>query len=497
MTAQTIPLSGFAPDATPTTPGIITDCLGLVPTEAGLAGCPGPSPRLAGVPAAKGQKLFLGEDTAGVDTLFAGFDGGLYKWSPGIYPAPGSWLSIHPTGGAFSSATYWSVGQFGNAFLAANGVDQPVAYNSGTPAFVAAAPKAKILVCQRNFVMALGTNEATYGAQGDRWWCSAINDYTTWTPSITTQATTGRLVGGGGDLTAGAVLGEQIVAYKRRAMFLGSYAGSPEVWQWQRVPGDIGCIGPDAVCSIGTAHFFVGESGLWMFDGFRPQPLGVGVVREWFFKNSHQAYRQRVQCVYEPDQSRVWVFFASTASTTGDFDRALVYCIPTQSWGVAHFPLFQQFDTAGVWVNPDVAGGTQEFVALGTLPQYVITGGGPATPTRAMVALTGKHPGGGTTVSLTTGLIGDDDITTRVRRVTLRGIVPWESTCAGTSWFDAYTNSALQTATSSSLGSGNAPGHWDVRLSGRWHQFTFGITQGSGTVEVNSITIDADPAGTR
>ena len=34
------PLLGFAPDADPTTPGVITECTNLIPFEAGMKGAP-------------------------------------------------------------------------------------------------------------------------------------------------------------------------------------------------------------------------------------------------------------------------------------------------------------------------------------------------------------------------------------------------------------------------------------------------------------------------
>jgi hypothetical protein len=134
--------------------------------------------------------------------------------------------------GRYSSATYnlgaddrWSFCQFGNAGLAAAITDTIQRSTSGTFTSIAGAPKAEIIDSVLGFVMALHTNESTYGDSPDRWWCSALYDETSWTANVSTQATTGRLIEGAGKFTAGARLGDDFIAYKQRALFLGALLG--------------------------------------------------------------------------------------------------------------------------------------------------------------------------------------------------------------------------------------------------------------------------------
>src|SRR3546814_8413616 len=74
-------------------------------------------------------------------------------------------------------------------------------------------------------------------------------------------------------------------------MYLGRYVGPPLVWAWQRVPGDIGCSGPESVAMVDTQHFFVGPSDFYTFDGTVPRPIG-GPVREWFRSEEHTSELQ-------------------------------------------------------------------------------------------------------------------------------------------------------------------------------------------------------------
>jgi hypothetical protein len=129
--------------------------------------------------------------------------------------------------------------QFGDATIATNDADQLQVATSGNFAAIANSPKAKIAFYVPNFVMLLNTNDGSgspaYGDQGDRWWCSGFQDYTVWTPALSTQCNTGRLIGGGGELTAGAALNDGLVAYKRNAMWFANYVGTPEVFRFDQV----------------------------------------------------------------------------------------------------------------------------------------------------------------------------------------------------------------------------------------------------------------------
>jgi len=72
----------------------------------------------------------------------------------------------------------------------------------------------------------------SFGDQPDGWWCSGLFNQAVWTPSVATQCANGRLVTAPGRITAMRELGDDVVAYKARSMFLGRYVGPPIVWSW-------------------------------------------------------------------------------------------------------------------------------------------------------------------------------------------------------------------------------------------------------------------------
>src|SRR5690606_22888087 len=117
------------------------------------------------------------------------------------------------------------------------------------------------------FVFLLGTNDGTYGDQPDRWWCSALEDYTAWTPSIATQSATNRLYDTPGPITAGRRLGDYLAVFKKRAIYLGQYVGPDQIWRWPLITDRVGAISQEASVSLEEFVLFMGDDGFWVFDG--------------------------------------------------------------------------------------------------------------------------------------------------------------------------------------------------------------------------------------
>jgi hypothetical protein len=399
-------------------------------------------------------------DTAGTRRNFAGTQTKLYELSAA------TWTDRSRAGNyTGSSDNRWSFAQFGNVALASNLTEVIQASASGAFADVATAPKAKIIVSAKDVVIALGTNDGTFGNLPDGWWCSAFQDYSSWTPSVTTSAARGRLVGVPGGLTAGAMLGAYVVAYKERGAYLGQIQiGTPGTIQWDQVPGEFGCVGQDAVVDIGGAHFIVGPDNFWIFDGTRPVAIGVNEVRQWFYNDSSPTYRYRTIVHFDRQNSRVWVHYASSASAAGQPDRALVYNILSKKWGRADRAIEAVFQ----FVTPGLTWDTLDSIAAtwDTLPnvswdsQYWQAAGralGYFDPSHNLYTLTGQSTGS----SFVTGDIGDDI-------VSVHYITAPSTSATATGYSKETSGEALTTNDTQPY----ADGKFDLRQSGRWHRYS-------------------------
>lgn len=480
-----IPLIGFAPDADVTTPGLITDCVNFVPYLTGMEGAhepisPAGTPALADAcqGAAVVSKL---DDTR---RIIAGAQTKLYEL------VSGAWVDQSKVGGYVGGAeSRWSIAQFGDATLAANRADSIQRSTSGAFSDIAGAPKAEVIFTVGAFVMALNVNDGV--EKPDGWHCCAVYDDTDWAPSITTQAATGRLVATAGRLTAGARLGEYAVAYKARSIYLGQYVGSPIVWDWLQVPGgDAGCVGKEAICDIGGAHFFVGDDNFWIFDGSRPIPVADGQVRQWFYTNSNPTYRYKTICAFDKQTNRVFVYYVSNNSTT--IDSALVYHVLSKKWGRADRQIEAALNYVAAAVTID---GLSDFSAtIDGLPntpldsQYWLSGG------RAFSVFNTSHQlqvmtGASTSCSFTTGDNGDDDQVSLVKKIRLRYANAPDSATA-------TTYCRMNSGEPEVLGASGAinDGKFDVLQAARWHKAKFEFT---GDVMVTHMNAEFAAAGKR
>lgn len=465
------PLLGFSPDADPTTPGVITDCTHFIPFINGMEGAPS-DVTPSDVPVLDDECLGAGVLTNldGIRRILAGTAADLFELSSGVWDDVGRGTPYNA-----SADARWMFAQFGNTTLATNRTDEMQRSTGPGVDFadIAGAPKASIIFTVGSQVMALNVNDGT--DKPDGWHCCALNDDTDWTPSIATQAASGRLVSSPGALTAGGRLGAAAVAYKTKSIYLGRYVGAPAVWEWELIPGgEAGCVGKDAICDLGGVHFFVGDDNFWLFDGTRPAPIADNQVRQWFYNNSSPQYRYRTQCIFDRQNNRVWVFFPSTSSDT--CDSALVYHVKTKQWGrsdrsveavlnyIAGGVTYDTLNTIASTYDglPDISYDSQFWLAGGqTLSVF--------DATHQLQNLTGASLSSG----FSTGDIGDDAQYSLLKWIRLRFATGFKPATASVQTFHKPdSGESFVAGPSSSLVSGK----FDVFVEDRWHMATFTFT---------------------
>lgn len=463
------PIAGFSPDSDRTTPGIFTDCSNIVPYEGGFKGAPTPIATATAALAAEARGSVIATKLDGSRRIFAGTQTKLYELNGT------SWTDRSAGSYTGSTESRWSFCQFGDTTIATNLSDAMQSSASGAFAAIAGAPKAKVVVsASNNFVLAFNTNDGTFGQSPDRWWCCAQNDQTSWTPAVSTLANTGRLVAVEGAIQAALTLGDYVVAYKNRGIFVGSFAGSPVVWQWNLVPGgEAGAVGLEAVCDIGGAHFIVSNDNFWLFDGTRPVPIGTGIVRQWFLDNSSPLYRYKTKAIYDKQHGLVRVFFPSINST-GMCDLALVYHAGKKQWGrndlsieaplnyIAPAITIDGLDAYASTIDtlPNIPLDSQFWLSGGQVPAYF-------NSSHQLVSLSGETGAS----SFTTGDMGDDDAVTMLKRARIR-FEQSPTTAMATGYYKMNEGDALVTGPTNVINDGK----FDLRQSGRFHRIRFNFT---------------------
>lgn len=451
-----IPVIGFVPDLPETTPGALFDVVGLVPTQKGMKSGPDLSVNSSYTLAAECRGSAMLVDLAGSTKLYAGTQTGLYEQSGGTW--------TNRTGSANSLAgNRWSFAQFGNDTLAAAITETLQKATTGNFADIAGAPAAEIVLSVNGFVMLLHTNEGTYGDQRDRWWCSAYLDDTDWTPAVSTQCTTGRLVEGDGPITAGAVLGDAVVVAKRNALFIGRYVGPPSVWEFTRLSGSYGAAGPNSIANLGDRLVIASHDDIYMYDGNSIQSIAVGKVKDWYTDYVSNGYASRVTVVFNKATSQVWVSLFTFLSATYS-DRALVYNIGSGMWGLYGYT--ERMEDVTVYPSAASAGYSinEDHVICVLSDGYVDT-------------------------SFQTWTAGDEDFENHLSKVDLR--IASSPTTATV--FAKYKQVLGDTFTSGDSVAIN-DGTFDVRQTARWHAAAVVTT---GQVEFSAVRFRTKPEGTR
>lgn len=319
-------LIGFAPDLDRTTEGALMQCDNLVPSVRGMQGAPSPANTgLAALTAtATGAAVMRKLDYT--SRFFAGTVSDLYEATSAT-----AWTNVGSALGAASADFPWRFSQFGDTSLAINAAQTLMASAAVGTAFsaITAGPVGAIIETVNQFVFAFDT------ALGDDYWqCSALGDPTDWAASVVTQAAQGRITSAPGRITAGKRLGDNIVAYKKTALYVGTYVGPADnTWAFQEVPGEIGTASQESVISTGYAHFFVDGNyqDFWVFDGSRPVSIGER-VREWFINRLDKQYASRIRGLHDRRNARIYWYYPVKGGV-GTLTAALVFNYKTRQWG--------------------------------------------------------------------------------------------------------------------------------------------------------------------
>jgi hypothetical protein len=467
-----VKLLGFAPDADPTIPGVLTGCSGAVPTLRGMRGAPAPADTSDSVLAGTCIGAYVFQKLDDTTRFIAGTGTKLYE-SNGS-----AWTDVsRSTAYTATSTARWRFATFGNVALASNVNDTIQASPSSAFSCIPGAPSAAIIETVNSFVLAFNTNDSALGSRPDGWSCCALGDYTSWAPSIATQAANGRLTSAPGQITAGRRFGDAIVAYKRNSMYLGVYSGPPFIWSFDQIPGEVGAMSQEAVVNIGTPenpkHLIMGLDNFYLYDGSKPVPIGTNRVKNTVFGNLLQSRYYACQALHDRTNSLVYFYYPVADSVLPD--HCVVYNYRTDQWGQ---------DDRQIEFATDFVPAAKTYGQLGSF--YNTYNDFPALPYGvAFLGSTIRLPaifdtnhnintltGAAATTSITTGDFGDDELVIALSRVRPRFITK-PSAATMTNYYKMNEGDSLTTDAATQL---SAAGAFDVLRDARWHRALFTFT---------------------
>ena len=462
-----VKLLGYAPDADPTIIGVLTGAQGVVPTVRGVKGAP--SPLDAGMATLAGtcQGAALAIKVDGTTRLFAGTGKKLYEAGSSTWGD----VSRAATYTAGSTAR-WRFAQQGNVSFAANGADTVQAsISSGAFSCVGGAPVAKIVENVGKFVFAANTSS---NANGIQW--SALNDYTNWSASVSTQAGSDVLTQTAGEITAARAFGNTLIVYKKNSMYLGVYVGAPNVWEFNLIPGAAGALSQEVVLNIGTPenpkHLFMGEDDFYIYDGTKPVPIGENRIKQEVFGILVQSRYYASTGLHDKKNSLVYFFFPSTDSPIPD--KCRVYNYKINQWGVDDRQIEATTDYVAAALTYDGLGAlysTYDDLPLSTYDLAFLgsTQISPAVFNTSHVLK--KLTGVAGATSITSGDYGDDPVSQTITRIRPRFITT-PTTARMTNYYKMNSGDSLTVDAATDISNGV----FDVLRDARWHRFQWNFT---------------------
>lgn len=316
---------GFCPDLDVTTPGILTDCAGIYPTQRGFKPLLAPVAQYPALASAALGEAFLAQYLDGTTRLFVGTATHLYELTNGT-------TITEKAGGTTFSGGAWRFAMFGNDCIATNGTDavQKVGTSGNFGALGGTPPNAPLVETVYGFVFLFET---------DNWHCSGLGNDASWDNSVTDLSATGQLLDTPGSITAARKLNRSIIAYKANGVYLGQFVGAPLVWQWTLIAPVPGAAGQGSVISIGNQQAFVGTDDFFLTDGTQVWPIpgpdgNVNPIKHWFFdSNANPAYLNKIEGYFDQlNETVTWHFSSTSANPAGTLDSTVSWNYRTNKW---------------------------------------------------------------------------------------------------------------------------------------------------------------------
>ena len=121
----------------------------------------------------------------------------------------------------------------------------------------------------------------------------------------------------GTDITGLKVLGDKLVIFKERSIWVGLFTGDADIpFQFIKTPSTVGCISGDSVQEINNGLKFLSQDGFYYFDGSNSTKVSDRIITtlDSFGKNRFM----NVQSIFQKEVNKYWSAFTTSGGTTNN-----------------------------------------------------------------------------------------------------------------------------------------------------------------------------------
>ncbi|MGI9507167.1 MAG: hypothetical protein ACR2RE_29345, partial [Geminicoccaceae bacterium] len=261
----------------------------------------------------------------------------------------GAWSDLSKAGGyTVIASTPWRFANFGLKVLAASLSTTTQISDGGAGVFrdISAGIRGADIATVRGFAVLVNINDTTYGegTQPFRVWWSIAGDGETFPDPVSDAAINGlsafRDLFDGGRLNRiiPGIGGADAIVIAERKMWRMRFVGPPEVFEFDQIETDQGTSIPGSVAAFNETFFFYGHNGFYWFDGANSQPIGKGIVDDFFLTevgtgfSSAFGFQQAVEAGIDSENSCYVISYRKDGAADDHNDRILRFNWITETW---------------------------------------------------------------------------------------------------------------------------------------------------------------------
>ena len=277
--------------------------------------------------------LFAAKDSSGDPKIFAGDASQLYEFTK----SNSNLTNISKSGNytTLDDTDVWKFIDFSGFVIGASGHNNILqVYDNGTSSLfadISGSPAAKHIAVVRDFVF---TGNVKYGGTTytNRLYWSSLASHTGWTAG--TNQSDIQDIFDMGEIT-GIVGGEYATILCEKGIVIGTYSGTPLIFQFDKVQTGFGCNYPNSVANVGSTVFYLSDDGFYKFDGRTSTPIGAEKVNRFFFDDFTIRNKGRMSTAVDPTEQIVVWSYTSGSSNNDEPDRLLIYNYALDRWSYA------------------------------------------------------------------------------------------------------------------------------------------------------------------
>lgn len=111
------------------------------------------------------------------------------------------------------------------------------------------------------------------------------------------------------DFVIGLALRNTYILYRAYSIYEMRFVGGNAVFAFERRLQNTRLLSAKTVCEFDGVHFFIADSGFYIYDGFEKRPIGKGQVSDTFYKNLNRDKISEVVVQHDSGSQLIWIYY--------------------------------------------------------------------------------------------------------------------------------------------------------------------------------------------